>query len=56
MKKVNRLFQEDLAVVNVGLETFYTSMRSIKVPTVHVEWKPAAGGDEKLMAILDRLK
>ncbi len=43
-------------VVNVGLESFYDSLVAQGVPAVHVEWKPPAGGDEKLAAILARMK
>jgi FdrA protein len=43
-------------VVNVGLESFYDSLVAQGVPAVHVEWKPPAGGDEKLTAILARMK
>jgi FdrA protein len=44
------------AVINVGLESFYDSLASRGVPSVHVEWKPPAGGNEKLAGILARMK
>ena len=44
------------AVINVGLESFYDSLTSRGVPSVHVEWKPPAGGNEKLAGILARMK
>jgi FdrA protein len=44
------------AVINVGLESFYDNLASRGVPAVHVEWKPPAGGNEKLAAILARMK
>lgn len=45
-----------LAVVNVGLESFHDSLAAQGVPAVHVDWRPPAGGHEKLASILARLK
>ncbi|HSP46788.1 MAG TPA: fdrA domain protein [Clostridiaceae bacterium] len=56
MNKINELFGKDINVVNVGIESFYNSLRDQKVDTVQVDWKPAAGGNEKLVSILDKLK
>jgi FdrA protein len=43
-------------VVNVGLESFYDSLTAQGASAVQVDWKPPAGGDEKLAAILARMK
>ncbi len=45
-----------LAAVNAGLESFYDSLRAQGASAVQVEWKPPAGGNEKLAAILARMK
>jgi FdrA protein len=45
-----------LAAVNVGLESFYDSLLAQGAQAVQVEWKPPAGGNEKLAAILSRMK
>ncbi len=45
-----------LSVVNVGVETFCDSLLSQGIAAVHVDWRPPAGGNEKLAAILRRLK
>ncbi len=44
------------AAVNVGLESFHASLRDQGGEAVHVEWRPPAGGDERLLSILDRLR
>jgi FdrA protein len=44
------------AAINVGLESFYDSLTTQGAAAVHVDWRPPAGGDEKLMGILARLK
>jgi len=48
--------QKPLSAINVGLESFAENLVAQGVPTVHVEWRPPAGGNEKLMAILERMK
>jgi FdrA protein len=42
--------------INVGLESFYDSLREQGAEAVHVDWKPPAGGDERLQAILQKMK
>jgi FdrA protein len=44
-----------LAAVNVGLESFYDSLLAQGARAVQVEWKPPAGGNEKLAGILARM-
>jgi FdrA protein len=48
--------QGPVAAVNVGLESFYDSLVVQGAAAVQVEWKPPAGGDEKLAGILARMK
>ncbi len=45
-----------IAAINVGLESFYDSLRAQDAAAVHVEWRPPAGGNEELMAILRKMK
>jgi len=52
---LDRLIQP-LAAINVGLETFYESLTSQGAQAVHVEWRPSAGGNEKLASLLSRMK
>lgn len=48
--------QGELAVINVGLESFYESVRVQGAQAVQVEWRPPAGGNEKMMALLAKMK
>lgn len=48
--------KQPLAAINVGLESFYESLISQGAQAVHVEWKPPAGGNEKMAALLARMK
>ncbi len=45
-----------LAAINLGLESFAESVRAQEAQAIHVDWKPAAGGNERLAAILERMK
>jgi len=47
---------QPLAAINVGLESFYESLTSQGAQAVHVEWRPPAGGNEKMAALLTRMK
>jgi FdrA protein len=44
------------AAINVGLESFYDSLVTQGVDSVQIDWRPPAGGNEKLMAILDKMR
>lgn len=48
--------QPPIAVLNVGLESFYEDLARRDVPAVQVDWRPPAGGDPRLMSILERMK
>ena len=56
MSRINELFQKKPAVVNFGIESFYRDQISQGNTAVHVDWKPIAGGDQKIAAQLIRLK
>lgn len=45
-----------LAAINVGLESFYESILAQGGRAVHVDWRPPAGGNEQLAAILAKMK
>lgn len=45
-----------LAALNVGLESFHDSLIGQGAEAVQVEWRPPAGGNEKLMALLAKMK
>lgn len=49
-------FNGRFAAINVGLESFYDSLKAQEAEAIHVEWRPPAGGNEKLMAILAKMK
>jgi hypothetical protein len=51
-----KLLDEKPKVVNIGLKSFYQTLKEQGYETIHVEWKPPAGGNKKLLDILNKLK
>lgn len=43
-------------VINIGLESFHASLLAQGASSVQVDWRPPAGGNEKLAGILARMK
>ncbi|MFH0802606.1 MAG: fdrA domain protein [bacterium] len=50
------ILEKPLRVINLGLETFYESLRSQEVEAIQVAWKPPAEGNQKLADILSQLR
>jgi FdrA protein len=50
------LQQSPLAAINVGLDSFHDNLIAQGARAVHVDWKPPAGGDERLSAILAKMR
>lgn len=48
--------QRPTAGINVGLESFAENLAAQAAPVIQVDWRPPAGGNERLMAILARMK
>ena len=54
-EKILDLFQSELVVVNVGPKLFAEALEKQNDRTVQVDWKPVAGGDREMQAILEVL-
>jgi len=50
------VLHQPLAAINVGLESFTESLMAQDTAVIQVDWRPPAGGNEKLMAILERMR
>ncbi|CAD7704378.1 unnamed protein product [Ostreobium quekettii] len=48
--------QQPLAAINIGLESFTASLLAQGAEMVQVDWRPPAGGNERLAGILARMK
>ncbi len=49
------LLDGPVSVVNIGLEGFAAVLRRQDVPVVQVDWTPPAGGDPRLIDLLEKL-
>ncbi len=56
MHKINQLFTKELKVINMGLEAFYKDLKAQNVETIQMNWRPRAGGNPKMIALLNKLK
>ena len=50
------VLHEPLAAINVGVEAFAASLTAQGAPVVQVDWRPPAGGNERLAALLTKMK
>ncbi len=55
VKKINDLFKQDLVIINMGLESFAENLRREEVRVLQMDWRPPAGGDQKLVSLLAKL-
>jgi FdrA protein len=55
VKKINELFSKELKVINMGLDSFADNLRKEEVEVLQMDWKPPAGGDKRLISLLDKL-
>ncbi len=51
----NKKLPEPLVVINLGLENFAECLETQGVEVIRVNWKPPAGGDQEMIALLDQL-
>ena len=56
MDKNNELLSVRPRIINLGLEVFADSLDRLGVPVVHIDWRPPAGGDQRLLQLLERLE
>lgn len=55
VEKINKLFNQDLVAVNMGLESFADNLKKEGVRVMQMNWKPPAGGNARMAALLAKL-
>ena len=50
------LLSTPIRVVSLGLDRFARDLVALGIPAVHVDWRPPAGGDLALVALLAQLE
>lgn len=53
--KLDELLQNEVRVINVGLESFANDLERQGVKVVHVQWSPPARGNARLASLLSKL-
>ena len=55
MENKNSPIEREVKVINMGIERFAEDLQAENVPVIQMDWRPPAGGDRRLIALLDRL-
>lgn len=56
MAKLSAFFGKELKIINMGLDSFSEDLKSQQIDTLQMDWRPPAGGNQKLASLLDKLK
>ncbi len=55
MAKLNDFFGKKVSVINLGIPSFADDLKHQNIDVVHVEWRPPAGGNKKIQALLEKI-
>ncbi len=50
------IFNIELKVINIGIDTFPKDLKAQGVEVISVDWRPPAGGDLEMLKLLERLE
>lgn len=56
MEKSALFDKSELKIINLGLEVLNDAVNMQGSQSVHVDWRPPAGGNLRLIEIIERLK
>lgn len=49
------LLNGPLRIINIGIEPFAEALRAQDIPVIQVDWRPPAGGNSDMIALLAKL-
>lgn len=55
MDSKSAVLDREVRVINIGIERFSDDLKEANVPVIQMDWRPPAGGDRKLIELLDSL-
>ena len=55
MSRLNQFFKENIKVINIGIPSFAEDLTKQGVINVHVDWRPPAGGNKRIQALLEKV-
>jgi len=47
--------KQDIKIINIGLKGFYESLKKQNAKVIHVDFRPPASGEKKLIKILNKM-
>ena len=50
------IFNKEIKVINIGIDTFPKDLKAQGVEVISVDWRPPAGGDLEMLKLLERLE
>lgn len=56
ISKLDQLLNEEIFIINIGLDLFAQTFSQLEVPNIAIDWQPPASGDQDLNDILSALK
>lgn len=56
MTEDRNIFDKELKVINIGIDTFPRDLKAQGVDVVSVDWRPPAGGDLEILKLLEKLE
>lgn len=56
MNKGQSPLNREIFVINIGIERFAEDLRRDEVPVIQMDWRPPAGGNKRLIKLLDSLE
>ena len=56
MTEKENLFDSELKVINIGIDTFAEDLKTQGVDVISVDWRPPAGGDLDVLKLLEKLE
>ncbi len=56
MSKLVNFFGQKVKVINLGIPSFAEDLRKQGVEVMHTEWRPPAGGNKKIQALLAKVE
>lgn len=56
MTTLKDFFGKKVKVINLGIPSFAEDLKKQGVETIHTEWRPPAGGNKKIQALLAKVE
>jgi hypothetical protein len=55
MENIKKMFTGNIVVANIGLKGFHSSIKEQGAQCIHIDWRPPAVVDKRILDILAKL-